>query len=50
MKPEIILLLDMGLKPSQISKMTGYSLNLIYYYNKQYKIAKHKVNEMLVKK
>ena len=50
MKIEIILLLDKGFKPSEIKKMLGVSSQLVYYYNKRYKLAKQIVKDLVYKK
>ena len=48
MKPEIFLLLDKGFKPKQVAEMLDVKIGLVYYYNKHYKVAKEKVNQLIV--
>ncbi len=49
MKIEIILLLDMGFTPKEVSDMTGHKMPLVYYYNRNYKVAKAKTLELMRK-
>ncbi len=45
-KPELILLLAVGLEPKQLIKL-GYSEQTVYKYKKHLEVAKQKVREIL---
>lgn len=47
-KPEVYILLQMGIKPSDIIRL-GYSYSTVYNYNIRYQRAKRKVDELLKK-
>ncbi len=46
MKPEIFILLNMGIKPKNIIKM-GYGMGMVYAYNRRFQFAKERLTKLL---
>ena len=48
-RPELLLLLNMGMKPLEIHKEFGFPRATCYYYGKQYEKGKIRMKELLQK-